>query len=103
MQGVERLTVTLPVELAERARQAVADGSADSVSAYVREAVEARSGHLETDRAWAEHFAANGSPQRVHYEFALRQLLGKEPSRELVDEMIRRDAELVARHRRPSS
>jgi Arc/MetJ-type ribon-helix-helix transcriptional regulator len=100
MHGVERLTISLPAELAEQARQAVADGRADSISAYVREAVEARSGHLETDRAWAEHFAANGSPQRVHYEFALRQVLGTEPSPELVDEMIRRDAELVTRHRR---
>jgi antitoxin ParD1/3/4 len=103
MHGVERLTITLPIELAEQARQAVADGRADSLSAYVREAVEARGSHTAADRAWAEHFAAQGAPQRNHYEFALRQLLGAEPSPELVDEMIRRDAELTARYRRLSA
>jgi antitoxin ParD1/3/4 len=103
MHGVERLTITLPTELADQARQAVASGQADSVSAYVRDAVEARGSQAAADRAWAEHFAADGAPQRTPYEFALRQLLGGDPSPELVEEMISRDAELMARYRQQSA
>ncbi|GAA4689485.1 hypothetical protein GCM10023215_27190 [Pseudonocardia yuanmonensis] len=38
----ERVTVTLPAELVAEAREAVRNGSAASLSAYVAEAVQAR-------------------------------------------------------------
>lgn len=100
MQEVERVTITLPAEIVEQVREAVADGRAGSVSAYIREAVEDRAGRADSDRAWAEHFERSGTPSRAHYLFALRQVLNADPPAELVEEMIRRDAELVAGHRR---
>lgn len=46
----ERVTVSMPADQAERLRQRVAAGAADSVSAYVAEAVRVR---LERDTALA--------------------------------------------------
>jgi len=40
--ATEKITVTVPAEVLESARAAVASGSASSVSAYVSEAVRAR-------------------------------------------------------------
>lgn len=102
MHGVERVTITLPAEIVEQAREAVASGRAGSVSAYIREAVEDRTQRADSDRAWAEHFELRGTPSREHYVFALRQVLNADPPAELVEEMIRRDVELVAGHRRLS-
>jgi Arc/MetJ-type ribon-helix-helix transcriptional regulator len=42
MQTTERITVTLPKEIAEQVRQRVADGEAESVSGYVTSIIEAR-------------------------------------------------------------
>lgn len=40
--SAERVTVSLPPELVAQARRAVAEGSAESVSAYIAEALRAR-------------------------------------------------------------
>jgi antitoxin ParD1/3/4 len=55
----ERVTVTLPAEMVAEAREAVENGSAASLSAYVAEAVQARQAR---DRALATLADLYGGP-----------------------------------------
>lgn len=68
---VERISVTLPPDLVADARSAVAAGAADSMSAFVADAVRSR---LQRDRDLA----------------ALGRVLGGPPPREVID-AVRRD------------
>jgi antitoxin ParD1/3/4 len=68
---VERISVTLPPDLVADARSAVAAGAADSMSAFVADAMRSQ---LRRDRDLA----------------ALAQVLGGPPPREVID-VVRRD------------
>ena len=60
----ERVTVTLPAEMVAEAREAVQNGSAASLSAYVAEAVQARQAR---DRALATLADLYGGPPPAEY------------------------------------
>ncbi|MGH3771891.1 MAG: ribbon-helix-helix domain-containing protein [Pseudonocardiaceae bacterium] len=78
MRTTERVTVTLPVEQAERLRRLAGEGGAASVSAYVSDAVRAQ---LDKDAALerlARLYAERGVTLHAeHHEWA-RHLLGLE-------------------------
>jgi Arc/MetJ-type ribon-helix-helix transcriptional regulator len=78
MRTTERVTVTLPVEQAQRLRRLAGEGDAASVSAYVSKAVRAQ---LDKDAALerlTRLYAERGVTLHAeHHEWA-RQLLGLE-------------------------
>jgi len=79
----ERVTVSLPAEVAAAARQAVESGGAPSVSAYIAGAVQAR---LARERGLAE----------------LAKLFGGPPPDEALD-AVRRDFGLPPRDAQPAA
>jgi len=76
MRSTERVTVTLPVEQAQRLRRLAGDGDAASISAYVSNAVRAQ---LDKDAALdrlTRLYAERGVTLRAEHHQWARQLLG---------------------------
>jgi Arc/MetJ-type ribon-helix-helix transcriptional regulator len=70
MQTTERVTVTLPKELAERLRQRVSAGEAESVSGYVTSIIEERFEKELLTRWMADMEAVGGKPTEEDYAWA---------------------------------
>ncbi len=73
----ERITITLPPDVAADARHAVAAGQADSVSAYVTEALQARA---RRDRDRAALLDLMGGPPPADAIAEARRLMGLPPA-----------------------
>jgi Arc/MetJ-type ribon-helix-helix transcriptional regulator len=69
-----KLTVSLPDELAERARQAVRDGRAASLSAYVADAMAQSARTRSIAVLVADMRAEDGPPDEEDYAWARRAL-----------------------------
>lgn len=69
-----KIAVSLPDELVADGRRAVAEGRADSVSAYVAEALRDRSRYEELTTLLAEMAAESGPPTEEDREWARRAL-----------------------------
>jgi len=69
-----KIAVSLPDEQVEKARRAVAEGRATSVSAYVAEALARRSADEELVEMLAEMDAEHGVPTPDDYAWAERAL-----------------------------
>jgi Arc/MetJ-type ribon-helix-helix transcriptional regulator len=74
--AAERVTVSLPAEVLAGARGAVDAGAADSLSAFVAEAVRH---HLKRARALAELARVLGGPPPLHVREQVRRDLGLGP------------------------
>lgn len=74
----ERVTVSLPVELAAEARRAVETGAAASISSYIADAVSAKA---QRQHALAELERVFGGPPPVEELAAARRALRSSPSR----------------------
>jgi hypothetical protein len=70
----ERITVSLPAELAEQARRAVAAGEASDVSAYVAACLAAKAGKATSRQVLDRLFADIGTPGPDHDTWARRSL-----------------------------
>lgn len=80
MRTTERVTVTLPVEQAERLRRMAGEGDAASISAYVSQAVREK---LDKDAALdglTRLYAERGVTLEAEHHAWARQLLGLEGS-----------------------
>lgn len=73
----QKIAITLPEEQVAAARQAVADGRAASVSAYISQALARRSAEEEMAEAIAEIYAEAGQPTEEERAWA-RRVLGVE-------------------------
>jgi Arc/MetJ-type ribon-helix-helix transcriptional regulator len=73
----QKIAITLPEEQVAAARQAVADGRAASVSAYISQALARRSAEEEMAEAIAEIYAETGQPTEEERAWA-RRVLGVE-------------------------
>jgi Arc/MetJ-type ribon-helix-helix transcriptional regulator len=73
----ERVTVSLPAELAAEARRAVETGAAASVSSYIADAVSAKA---ERQRALAELERVFGGPPSAEELAAARLALRSSPA-----------------------
>jgi antitoxin ParD1/3/4 len=62
MTAYTKFAVSMPSEVAERARRAVRKGRAASLSAYVAQAVEAKVAQDDLEGLLAEMLAATGGP-----------------------------------------
>lgn len=71
----QKIAITLPEEQVAAARKAVADGRADSVSAYIAQALARRDADEELAESIAEIYAEAGSPTEEERAWA-RQALG---------------------------
>jgi Arc/MetJ-type ribon-helix-helix transcriptional regulator len=69
-----KIAVSLPDELVAAARQAVAEGRAASVSAYVAEALAERRADEDLARLLDEMDAEHGPPTAEHFAWARRAL-----------------------------
>ena len=69
-----KITVSLPDDLVEQARRAVAEGRANSVSAYVAEAMRARGGGEALSAILDDLDAQHGAPSEEQLAWADRQL-----------------------------
>lgn len=69
-----KIAVSLPDELVAAARQAVADGRAASVSAFVAEAIEDRGRYEGLSELLAEMAADGGAPTQADRTWARRAL-----------------------------
>ena len=69
-----KIAVSLPDELVAAARQAVAEGRAASVSAYVAEALAERRADEDLARLLDEMDAVHGPPAAEHFAWARRAL-----------------------------
>jgi len=69
-----KIAVSLPDELVAAARQAVADGRAASVSAYVAAALAERRADEDLARLLDEMDAEHGPPTAEHFAWARRAL-----------------------------
>lgn len=74
----QKIAITLPEEQVAAARQAVADGRAPSVSAYISEALARRDADEELAETVAEIYADAGQPTEADRTWA-RRALGLEP------------------------
>ena len=74
----QKIAITLPEEQVAAARQAVADGRAASVSAYISEALSRRTAEEEMAEMIAEIYAQAGGPTEEDRAWA-RRVLGIEP------------------------
>lgn len=74
----QKIAITLPEEQVAAARQAVADGRAASVSAYISQALARRDADEELADSIAEIYAQAGQPTEADRAWA-RQALGLEP------------------------
>jgi Arc/MetJ-type ribon-helix-helix transcriptional regulator len=72
-----KIAITLPEEQVAAAHQAVADGRAASVSAYISQALARRSAEEEMAEAIAEIYAETGQPTEEERAWA-RRVLGVE-------------------------
>lgn len=85
MTGVSKITISLPREQVEQAREAVAKGEASSVSGYVSAALAAVSPLLVTDQQdtltafAADLIAEDGVPSAEAYAWADRVMAMSEP------------------------
>lgn len=69
-----KLAVSLPDELAEQARQAVREGRAPSVSAYIADALAQSARTRSITRLVADMRAEDGQPSEEDYAWARRAL-----------------------------
>ncbi len=78
-----KIAVSLPIDVAERARRAVSRGRAASVSAYVAAALEERTKLDELSTLLSEMLAESGGPLSAAERRAADRALGiaKKPSR----------------------
>jgi len=74
MRTTERITVTLPAEVAEKLRQRVSSGEAESVSGLVAEVLEERF-RDENVAAWLADMQAVGGPVTEEARDWARQVL----------------------------
>jgi Arc/MetJ-type ribon-helix-helix transcriptional regulator len=72
-----KIAVSLPAELVERARQAVAEGRAPSVSAYVADALEQKRKLDDLASLLDEMLAATGGPLTAEEAAAADRVLGR--------------------------
>ena len=97
MRTTERVTVTLPTALAAVARQAVAEGRAESMSAYVTAAVEQAAARERDDRLYSERWANHGAPTIDHAVWALKAL-GLPATREDAQRWVGEATDLASLH-----
>jgi Arc/MetJ-type ribon-helix-helix transcriptional regulator len=76
MTTTEKIAVSLPRGLAERARRAVREGRADSVSAYVASALEERAKLDELSALLDEMLVESGGPLTAAERRAADRALG---------------------------
>jgi Arc/MetJ-type ribon-helix-helix transcriptional regulator len=74
----EKIAITLPEEQVAAARQAVAEGRAASVSAYISQALARRDADEELAETMAEIYTESGRPTADERAWA-RRALGIEP------------------------
>ena len=74
----QKIAITLPEEQVAAARQAVAEGRAASVSAYISQALARRDADEEMAETIAEIYAESGQPTEEDRLWA-RRVLGLEP------------------------
>lgn len=74
----QKIAITLPDEQVTAARQAVAEGRAASVSAYISQALARRNADEELAETVAEIYAETGQPTAEERAWA-RRALGIEP------------------------
>ena len=74
----QKIAITLPEEQVATARQAVAEGRAASVSAFISQALARRDADEELAETIAEIYAENGQPTEDDRLWA-RRVLGIEP------------------------
>jgi len=74
----QKIAITLPEEQVAAARQAVADGRAASVSAYISQALARRDADEELAESIAEIYAETGPPTEEERTWA-RRVLGIQP------------------------
>ena len=74
----QKIAITLPEEQVAAARQAVAEGRASSVSAYISQALARRTAKEEMAEMIAEIYAQAGEPTEEDRAWA-RRVLGVEP------------------------
>ena len=74
----QKIAITLPEEQVTAARQAVAEGRAASVSAFISQALARRSADEELAETIAEIYAETGQPTAEDRLWA-RRVLGIEP------------------------
>jgi antitoxin ParD1/3/4 len=84
-ERLERITVSLPGDLAEQARHAVDAGEAPSVSAYVAEALRARAAKQRSHEILEKIFDDVGEPGPEQYAWAKR-ILGVNDGEEARDQ-----------------
>lgn len=72
-----KIAVSLPTELVEQARRAVAEGRADSVSAYVAEAIKEKRTHEDLAALLEEMLAETGGPLTPEEEALADRALGR--------------------------
>lgn len=75
----EKIAITLPEEQVAAARQAVAEGRAASVSAYISQALARRSAEEDMAEVIAEIYAESGGPPTEEERAWARGVLGLEP------------------------
>src|SRR5260370_40538561 len=76
-----KLAVSLPDELAEQARQAVREGRAASVCAYIADAMAQSARTRSISRLVADMRAEDGQPSEEDYAWAPRALRGERRAR----------------------
>lgn len=77
MTAKAKIAVSLPGELVERARQAVAEGRAPSVSAYVADALEQKTTLDDLAALLEEMLAASGGPLTAEEQAEADRALGR--------------------------
>ncbi len=81
MTGIEKIAISLPSRLASRARHAVRQGRASSVSAYVASALEEKTKLDDLASLLDEMLAETGGPLTARERSAADRELGLGPSR----------------------
>jgi antitoxin ParD1/3/4 len=72
-----KIAVSLQTELVDQAKRAVAEGRADSVSAYVAEAIEEKRTNEDLAALLVEMLAETGGPLTAQEQAAADQALGR--------------------------
>jgi Arc/MetJ-type ribon-helix-helix transcriptional regulator len=75
----QKIAITLPEEQVAAARQAVAEGRAASVSAYISQAIARRTAEEDMAQMIAEIYAETGGPPTEGERARARRELGIEP------------------------
>jgi len=76
---MEKIAVSLPYELVAKARKAVKQGVASSVSAYVAQAIEEKAGKDDLQLMLDEMLAETGGPMTEAERKSVDKLLGIKP------------------------